>query len=148
MDETARNICERAFQAVDRVDQLQAEWQAERRAESFDQRYQREAEAADAFLAERERKRLVFKQFENAQTAPEVPQPKAQRTAVMDDALETRMRSFAMSLGETLATVIGEKTGELETRIKKLEQKIAALKAAKPDVSLKGVVPLRDRNAA
>ena len=70
MDETARNICERAFQAVDRVDQLQAEWQAERRAESFDQRYQREAEAADAFLAERERKRLVFKQFENAQTAP------------------------------------------------------------------------------
>ena len=79
------------------------------------------SEAADAFLAERERKRLVFKQFENAQTAPEVPQPKAQRTAVMDDALETRMRSFAMSLGETLATVIGEKTGELETRIKKLE---------------------------
>ena len=42
-------LCERAFQAVDRVDQLQAEWQAERRAESFDQRYQREAKRQTHF---------------------------------------------------------------------------------------------------
>ena len=71
--------------------------------------------------------------------------PQPQRTVAMDDALEPRMRAFAVALVGSLADAVGEKTGELESRIKKLEQEIADLKAGKPDVSLKGVVPLRER---
>ena len=76
--------------------------------------------------------------------------PQPQRTVAMDDALEQRMRAFAVEIAGALADAVGEKTGELESRIKKLEHEIADLKAGKPDVSLKGVVPMQrgSRNVA
>ncbi len=67
----------------------------------------------------------------------------------MIDAAERRMRSFAVAAAETLAIEAGKVCGQLETRINKLEQEVAALKASKPDVSIEGsVTSLRGRHVA
>jgi hypothetical protein len=63
MDERARQICQKAFDTLDDVEAQCAIWDAERQAESFDQRYAREAAEADAYLAELQRRRLEQQGF-------------------------------------------------------------------------------------
>lgn len=59
--------------------------------------------------------------------------PRPQRTAVMDDGLEERMRAFTMSAMDGLADIIGEETGKIDAqllaKIETLQADLAALRA-------------------
>jgi hypothetical protein len=60
-----------------------------------------------------------------------------------------RLEEFASMLGEEVAKTENEIVRKLREEMGLLRNEIEALKkASKPDVSLKGVVPLRDRNVA
>ena len=93
MDQNARDICERAFAALDRADAMQAE---PKPVLSFDEEYRREAEAADQYLADLKRRRLEQEPlvYRMAKTPPE---PKA---SAMTDAADRAwvMRSVTRSL--------------------------------------------------
>jgi hypothetical protein len=145
MDERARAICAKAFDTLDRVDAMQAEPQP---ALSFDEQYEIEAQEADLFL-----ERCAERRRESEQEPEERERMSLKATIAMIDAAEVRARAFAVAAAEALGTVVGEATGKLESRIKKMEDEIAALKCDLQIVeahkaSKSDVVPLRDRNVA
>ena len=133
MDERQRQVIfEKAFAALDAADEQSAIWAAQREAESFDARYEREAAEHDAFLAQcAERRRQ-----QHPEPEPEAKQPK--RTAAMD-ALEQRMRAFTVSMANAVARVCGEEGNKqdvkllnhiktLKAEIGQLKEQVAALK--------------------
>ena len=145
-------VFEKAFSVLDSVDAQRVAWEAERAAETDDQRFARENVEADAYLALRTEcrrleqaepeNRLIFKQYE----------PKTESAMTDSD------RQWVMQQLEAFADIIGEETAKNESKVAKvLREEIAVLrseieslkKASKPDASIAGsVTSLRGRNVA
>ena len=98
MDENAREIFEKAFEALDRVDAWRAEREAEREAETFDEKMDGKAQEADAYLLERQRQRLSSDQRRNRGLVFKTYEPKASPQmdwSQMNDWFERSFRNLA-----------------------------------------------------
>ena len=119
MDERQRQVFEKAYAALDAAGAMQAEQKPVLT-------YEQQAEIDDFQFSELQRRRRAL------YPEPEMKQPKAdlqaQRTAMMIDAAERRMRASMMVVVEALAKEAGATCGRLEKEIRKLQQEIGQLR--------------------
>lgn len=123
MDERTRELLERSFETVARIDAQQETWEAERQ--------QREAYEPQTYIKRQPkvRRRTVYNATEYEQAAAAASQ--------MDRETEARWNAWANALVQTkleaFAEVLGAEVGQLEKRfnekLKLLEDKVAALTA-------------------
>jgi hypothetical protein len=148
LSDEAKQIFQKAFDTLDYNGDRIAAWQAERQAETFDQRYEREAKEADAYLAA-----LAARRGET-EDKPEPTKPKQRRTAAAMDyttALieqEQRLRAFTMKMTEALAEEAGSTCGRLESEIIKLQRQLADLKSQVESLRAQNVTSMRSRHVA
>jgi hypothetical protein len=177
MDQAAREVWDKAFDVLDRVDAWRAEREAERETESFDEKYRREGQEADQYLLERQRQRVVERAAPNGDLVFKTYEPKASPQmdwSQMNDWFERSFRNLAAPEREwvrksvrdyvdEIVKLIGKETldedAKLLAKIKKLEADVGQLradieilrqyKANKPDdASIGSVTSLRGRHVA
>lgn len=122
MDERSRELLERSFETIARIDAHQADWEAEReQREAYEpQTYERQPKV---------RRRTMYDATEYEQAAAAASQ--------MDRETEAHWNAWANALVqaklEAFAEVLGAEVGQLEKRfnekLKLLEDKVAALTA-------------------
>lgn len=154
MDKRAAEICAKAFDILDAVDEQRAIWAAEQEALTPFEKMDRENAEADQYLADLKRRRLEQEPLVY-RTAITPPEPKA---SAMTDAAD---RAWVMRQLDAVTKLIAEEVDRreielrlairakremLEAKIEKLQQEVADLKAAKPDVSTGSVTSLRGRS--